>query len=242
MAKSLSTNIDTNTAMSVTSMSTTPPAPIDVSEITTASLSLLDKLRAITSISTQSEYNFIVSVGREAQRYLKLANEKLDPNISRWKAGLDAAKSEKDDIIAPFKEAKTLAKSLGEDWIKREKARKLEEDRALLERISSDSRNQLREEVEQNIAVGMSLTMPTAAMPLFPSSATVKAPGSSVRTYPKFRILDSSLVHRDYCKPDEQLIRQLFNSLEDPREIETLVGSPGAVEYYEDDNLSFRAV
>lgn len=234
MAKRLATNTpETNT----TSTPSTLPAPVDVSDITTASLSLLDKLRSISSITTEAEYNFIVSIGREAQRYLKLADKKLDPNIKRWKAGLDAAKSEKDEIIAPFKEAKSLAKSLGEDWIKHEKARKLEEDRALLERIAESPEIQQHKITEQAIAIATPLVESILSLP---ERATVKAPGSSVRTYPKFRILDPSLVHRDFCKPDEQLIRQLFNSLDDPREIETLVGAPGAIEYYEDDNLSFR--
>lgn len=214
-------------------------APVDVSDITTASLSLLDKLRAVVSISSEAEYNFIISIGREAQKYLKLADEKLNPNIQRWKDGLDAAKSEKEGIISPFKEAKALAKSLGEDWIKREKARKLQEDRALLEKVAQTIQhigdyavNDLSQ-IERKIE----LPLPTT---LLPPITTTKTPGSSVRTYPKFRILDPALIHRDFCKPDEQLIRQLFNSLDDPHEIETLVGAPGAIEYYEDETLSFR--
>lgn len=218
---------------------TTSIAPVDVSDITTASLSLLDKLRAVASISSEAEYNFIVSIGREAQRYLKLADEKLNPNIQRWKDGLDAAKSEKEDIISPFKEAKALAKSLGEDWIKREKARKLQEDQALLEKIaiSPEVQQHKVEVTEQAMAIAIPLVESILSLP---ERATPKTPGSSVRTYPKFRILDPTLIHRDFCKPDEQLIRQLFNSLDDPREIETLVGAPGAIEYYEDETLSFR--
>lgn len=227
MPKRTSTD-DANNSQSQESTQSALPAPIDVTEIRTASLSLIDKLRSIDTISTQAEYNFIVSIGREAQRYLKLADEKLNPNIKRWKDGLDAAKAEKEEIISPFKEAKSLAKTLGEDWLKREKVRKEAEDRALLERINP-------EVTEHATAIATALVES-----ILPDRALVKTPGSAVRTYKNFRILDASRVHRDFCKPDESLISQLFNSLEDPREIETLVGEPGAVEYYESENLSFR--
>lgn len=209
---------------------------MDQNEITERALTVPEQAKAIT-ITTSDDYVRAGELLLVIKDIRKEIDATFDPIIKKAHETHKEAVAQKKKVDAPLVEAEGIIKPriaaymAEQERIRREEearlreiARKEEEERRLLEAIAAEESGQK----EEATAI---LEEPAYVAPVIVPKTTPKVQGISMQKRWTFRIVNPSLIPREYLTIDEQKIGAVVRALKDQASI------PG-VEVYAEDTIA----
>jgi hypothetical protein len=212
-----------------------PVANIEKNVLTTT------EYAAAIAVATHEQYTEACDFIKAVARTRKEVEDTFGPIKQKAHAAWKETVAQENKFLAPLDQATTLVKGKigsflaeqerqrrAEEEKAREIARKEAEDRAIAE-AAELARQGESKAAEQVIEQAVSAPAPVVVIP----NAVQKQEGIATRKVWKYRIVNTSLIPREYLAVDEQKIGQVVRAMKDMAKI------PG-VEVYSEDTVSVR--
>jgi len=197
----------------------------EINEVREMALSVPETARMIVAIKTDDDYvkasNILLTI--------KEIRKKIEQTFKPIKQRLDAAKKEviEQERAAdkPLVDAESYLKPLMAQYVAEQERKRREEERKLQEKLRREEEERIMlealkaEALEGTEAAEAVLESAPQIPPVVLPKMTPKVNGISMREVWKFRIVDESLIPREFLKPDEVKIGGYVRSMKSSAKI-----------------------